>query len=551
MLQRLAIQNYLLIENVTLDFSEGVNIITGETGAGKSILIGALSLILGERADAKVLLNQEKKCVIEATFAIDTKLYAPLFETNEIDIEHYTILRREINNSGKSRAFINDTPVNLSTLKLFANHWINLHNQHQTLELVNEGFQLNFLDEIAHITEKTKAYTAQHKQYKSLKKQIEQLLFAESENKKQFDFLQFQLEELSTANLQAGEQNLIEEEQKILANAEEIKQQLLSAKFGIEENEVSVLSLLTDVLANLKSGSLFSSEINNLREKLSLLREDIKDIYRELDRIESHTEINPERLTIIDERLNLIYKLQKKHSVNSIEELLSIQTTLEETLQQFSANTEQINKLNKEATLQFAALQTTAEELHIKRLSATTATANAITLLLHEMGMPNATFSIMVEKSETHTDKGFSEVQFLFSANKGFALQAIKNVASGGELSRLMLAIKAVLAKSVALPTLIFDEIDNGISGEVAYKVGDIMQGMSGGHQLICITHLPQISRTADTHFYIYKTLENEKTKTNIKILTQTEQINEMAKMLSGNTISEAAISNAKALLKI
>lgn len=551
MLQRLAIQNYLLIENVTLDFSEGVNIITGETGAGKSILIGALSLILGERADAKVLLNQEKKCVIEATFAINSKAYATLFEANEIDPDNQTILRREINNSGKSRAFINDTPVNLSTLKLFANQWINLHNQHQTLELVNEGFQLNFLDEIAHITEKTKAYTAQYKQFKLLKKQIELLQATDAENKKQQDFIQFQLNELSTANLFANEQSALEEEQKVLANAEAIKLQLQAAKYGIEDGEISVLSMLTEIIATLKSSSNISTEINQLREKLLQIKEELSDIYRETDAIENKTDVNPERLTAIDERLNLIYKLQKKHNASNTEELLILQSDLEEKLEQFSANTDKINELNREATLQLAALQKTAEELHLKRLSATTTTANAITALLHEMGMPNAAFKIAVEKGEALSEKGYSDVQFLFSANKGFALQEIKNVASGGELSRLMLAIKAVLAKSVALPTLIFDEIDNGISGEVAYKVGDIMQGMSSGHQLICITHLPQIARIADTHFYIYKTLENDKTKTNIKQLSKDEQINEIAKMLSGDSISSAAISNAKALLKI
>lgn len=551
MLQRLAIQNYLLIENVTLGFSEGVNIITGETGAGKSILIGALSLILGERADAKVLLNQEKKCVIEATFAINSKAYATLFEANEIDPDNQTILRREINNSGKSRAFINDTPVNLSTLKLFANQWINLHNQHQTLELVNEGFQLDFLDEIAHVAEKTKSYTAQFKQFKLLKKQIELLQAADAENKKQQDFIQFQLNELSTANIFANEQSALEEEQKVLANAEAIKLQLQTAKYGIEDGEISVLSMLAEIIATLKSSSNISTEINQLREKLLQIKEELSDIYRETDAIENKTDVNPERLTAIDERLNLIYKLQKKHNISNTEELLILQSDLEEKLEQFSANTDKINELNREATIQLAALQKTAEELHLKRLSATTTTANAITALLHEMGMPNAAFKIAVEKGEALSEKGYSDVQFLFSANKGFALQEIKNVASGGELSRLMLAIKAVLAKSVALPTLIFDEIDNGISGEVAYKVGDIMQGMSSGHQLICITHLPQIARIADTHLYIYKTLENDKTKTNIKQLSKDEQINEIAKMLSGDSISSAAISNAKALLKI
>ncbi len=551
MLHRLKIKNYAIIEQLEIAFNDRMNIITGETGAGKSILLGALSLILGERADTKVLYDKDEKCVVEADFEIENKDLKGFFETHELDFETHTIVRREINQSGKSRAFVNDTPVTLTILKELGERLMNLHNQHETLDLIKAGFQLQVIDALARNKTLLADYRLKFQVYKKGTAKLHDLAELAKSSSAEMDYLQFQLKELAEAKLEAGEQDVLEKEQGSLANVEEIKKAVQAAAQILLNAEVSVLDQLTEVQSNLKPIKSFNKEILSVSERLQSAYEEIKDIANELESVQDSTSLDPEKLEAINARLTVIYRLQKKHNALNLDELLKIQDELETKISSVEINSNEIEILKRELDKQFKVLCDIAGQLHAAREKVLRDFQTHVVVLLAKVGMPNAVFKVDIKKLEPQqlNENGFTDLRFLFSANKGFAPHEIKDVASGGELSRLMLCIKSLVADADALPTLIFDEIDSGISGEVALKVGEIMKKLSRNHQLICITHLPQIARTGDSHLYIYKEIKDNRTQTRLKELKGEERIIEIAKMLSGNKVSEASLANARELI--
>ena len=551
MLHKLTIKNYAIIEQLEIAFSDRMNIITGETGAGKSILLGALSLILGDRADTKVLYDKEEKCVVEADFEIENKDLKSFFELNELDFETHTIVRREINQSGKSRAFVNDTPVTLNVLKELGEKLMNLHNQHETLDLIKAGFQLQVIDVLA----RNKALLADYRQkflvYKKSLARLNELTELAKSSSAEMDYLHFQLKELAEAKLEAGEQDELEKEQGTLANVEEIKLAVQSAIQILNNDEVSVLGQLIELQGRLRPVKSFNKDILSLSERLQSVYEELKDIGSELENVQDMTSLDPERLELINARLTVIFRLQKKHNAITLDELLKIQKDLEEKISSVEVNSTEIEVLEKQLDKEFKELSTIADQLHAAREKVLRDFQTHVVVLLAKVGMQNSVFKVDIRKLEPKqlNENGLTELRFLFSANKGFAPHEIKDVASGGELSRLMLCIKSLVADADALPTMIFDEIDAGISGEVALKVGEIMKKLSRNHQLICITHLPQIARTGDMHLYIYKETKDNRTQTRMKELKGEERIIEIAKMLSGNKLSEASLANARELI--
>lgn len=551
MLHRLTIKNYAIIERLEMEFNERMNIITGETGAGKSILMGALGLILGERADTKVLYNADEKCVVEADFDVTGYQLKSFFSENELDYEAHTIVRREINQNGKSRAFINDTPVTLTILKELGEKLVNLHNQHQTLELTQAGFQLSVVDALAKNDGLLSEYKQKFATYKKAFKQLEALTARYRSVAAELDYLQFQFNELAEANLTQGEQEQLETEQSTLSNVEEIKRALQSAIQILQGSDNSLLDQLNEAQGQLKNVKNLNTDIQSLSERLQSSGEELKDITRELENVQESTTLDPERLEEVNNRLHVIYRLQKKHNVSTVEKLLNIQAELETKLLGVTNNSDEIEKLKLELEKQFRELLQLSDSLHASRNKVLRELQNNVVVLLTKVGMPNASFKVDIRKLEPHqlNESGLTQITFLFSANRGFAAQEIKDVASGGELSRLMLCIKSLIADAVALPTLIFDEIDTGISGEVALKVGEIMKKLSRNHQLIAITHLPQIARIAHAHLYIYKENTGNRTYTRIKQLTGEDRIFEIAKMLSGEKPTEAALANAREMV--
>lgn len=552
MLKSLSIQNYAIIDELEINFGSGLNTMTGETGAGKSIILGALSLVLGERADIKSLFNQQRKCVIEAIFGKPSKALEKLLKQNELDFDSETILRREITSAGKSRAFVNDTPVTLQLLKSIGEHLVNLHSQHETLSLTESGFQLEAIDIISKNKDLLAEYTTLFSTYKKNIATLESLKAKQQQAAAENDFITFQLNELNEAKLEAGEQTLLEEEQSTLSNAESIKLSIQKVLNVLDEQEFSVLSMLNDCFTELKQTAAYNKQIAEAKTRLESITVELKDVLRELDNLSDAISIQPERLAEVNERLLLLHRLCKKHHVSQVEELLEIEAQLQvKTTQNFSLENE-ILALQKNIEANKIQLLKQAETLHGKRLKTSPLFSKQITSLLQKVGMPNAAFSVEINLTPNSelNETGFSDVQMLFSANKGIALQTLKSVASGGELSRLMLCIKTVLAEAETLPTMIFDEIDTGISGEVAKRVGELMKQISAHHQIICITHLPQIATAGKQHFYIYKEVKNNQTSTRIKLLNNDERLTEVAKMLSGENITAAALATAKELIQ-
>ncbi|MBL0310296.1 MAG: DNA repair protein RecN [Bacteroidetes bacterium] len=551
MLHRLTIRNYAIIDKLEISFSERMNIITGETGAGKSILIGALGLILGERADSKILYNEEEKCVVEADFYVGDYHLKSFFADYELDFEPHTIIRREINQSGKSRAFINDTPVTLDILKQLSEQLVNLHSQHETLDLIKGGFQLNVIDMLTKNQSVLSDFRIEFAAYKKGVKKLEGLEMTYKSSSSELDYLLFQLNELAEAKLQVEEQDTLETEQNTLANVEDIKRSLQNATQLLNYSEVAILPQLTEAQSQLKGVKNFSKEILALSERLQSVYEELKDIASEMENIQEGSALDPTRLEEVNNRLNTIYRLQKKHNLQNIEGLLQLQNQLEERIAFVDTNSSEIDKLKSKLQKDQSALLSTAHHIHTSREKVLREFQNNVTILLAKVGMPGASFKVeisLLDKSRLN-ENGLTEVRFLFSANKGFAPREIKDVASGGELSRLMLCVKSLVAGNRLLPTLIFDEIDSGISGEVALKVGEIMKQLSRNHQLISITHLPQIARTGDLHLNIYKESTGSRTYTRIRELKGEERIMEIAKMLSGDQPTEASIANARELV--
>ncbi len=550
MLKHLSIQNYALIDKVEIDFSNGLTIITGETGAGKSILLGALGLIAGNRADTQSLQDKTKKCIVEATFNIKEYSLKDFFGANELDYEPTTNIRREINPEGKSRAFVNDTPVTLNQLKELAEKLIDIHSQHQTLTLNGSEFQLSVVDAYAQHTDSLTEYAKNYKLFKSLEKILNELLSRESQAKKELDYFQFQFNELEEANLKAGEQTVVEQELETLNNAEEIKLNLSKTANGLNGGEQNILSSLNEIKLILATFAKFKPEINELSTRLNSAYIELKDIGNELDNLEQDIIYNPIRIEELTNRLDIIYRLQQKHQVKVIEDLIAIKDDLSNKLLEFSSLENEIKKTKKELDTVQKSLMTLAKKIAANRKKVIPKIEKEIASLLSSLSMPNAQLKVDHIETEILTMKGIDKVNFLFSANKGSDFKELNKVASGGELSRLMLSIKSLIAQLTALPTIIFDEIDTGVSGDVADKVGSIMNLMTKSMQVITITHLPQIASKGQSHLFVYKEDKNNKTFSNIKKLSADERIQEIAKMLSTGTPTVSAIKNAKELLK-
>ncbi|MBS1520016.1 MAG: DNA repair protein RecN [Bacteroidetes bacterium] len=562
MLEKLVINNYALIDNLEISFDKGLNILTGETGAGKSIILGALSLILGQRAESRYFFNQQKKCVIEGVFSINGFHLKNFFEENELDYEAETILRREITADSKSRAFVNDTPVNLTILKQLGEKLIDIHSQHATLEINDPDFQLLVVDSVSGHGELLNDYRSKYRTYKKSLSRLQQLIAESEKAKSDLDYFQFQFDELEKANLIEDEQEKLEQELYTLNNAEEIKRNLLGAYYLMQDGETAALLQLREAGHHLSTLEKFNPEIAELHERLKSSLIELKDIASEIENIEQRTHTDEAKAVEINERLSLIYNLQKKHRVSTNAELLQLQEELSEKIQQALFGDDEIEKLQKQIAAEKEELEKLAKQLSANRSKAIPNIEKQVIEALTEMGMPNSTLKIeqSVRKSESlqvgkntevFNQNGVDDIRFLFSANKGHALAEMSKVASGGELSRLMLSIKSLIARYTALPTIIFDEIDTGISGEVANKVGQIMERLAGNLQVITITHLPQIASKGQSHYFVYKDNESATTYTRIRQLDKQERVVEIAKMLSGDKPGESALQNARELLSL
>jgi DNA repair protein RecN (Recombination protein N) len=549
MLQKLSIRNYALIDTLDIEFDQGLNIITGETGAGKSIILGALSLILGQRAESRFFFNQAKKCVIEGVFILPNEKLSAFFELNEVDFFKETILRREISIDGKSRSFINDTPVNLAVMKQIGEQLIAIHSQHATQELNNSDFQLLMLDSLANHDPLLNSYHINFKQWKEDQRRLNDMVNKADEARSKQDYDEFLFNELELAALKAEEQEELEQELERLTHAESIKRNLISAAGLLNEAVPSALSLLKESLLQLQQIEKFDQTVQSLAERLRSSIIEIKDIADETINIEEKTTLSADRLIFIQQRLDLLYTLQRKHRVSSNAELLSIQQNLEHNLDQLFSSDEHIEQLKNAIKELHQILSAQANELSENRKKATTLATDAIAKTLHRVGMPNAKLTFANQQLTELNKDGLDQVSLLFSANAGQLPAPVNKVASGGELSRLMLAIKALLAKHTSLPTLIFDEIDTGISGETAIKVGEVIADLGKDMQVLSITHLPQIAAKGNSHYFVYKSESNDKTITGIRKLNNEERISIIAEMLSGKNPGTSALQNAKELM--
>ncbi|MFN8258714.1 MAG: DNA repair protein RecN [Bacteroidales bacterium] len=549
MINYLIVKNYALIDSLEIEFNHGLSIITGETGAGKSILLGALALILGQRADSSVLRNKELKCIVEGSFSIAGYQLEDFFQLNEIDYEPVAILRREINQAGKSRAFINDTPVNLNVLSELGIKLVDIHSQHQNLELNDSAFQLKIIDTYAGNSDQKEKYSSQFKIYQGLKKSLENLVADSSRSKEDFDYYRFQHDELDKARLVDGEQELLENEMATINHAEEIQKNLVLIFGLLSENQPSVISSLVEASKAAAQAAVYLPGMVSLAERLESTGIETKDIAAEIEKIAGNVHFDPERSEFVNDRLGLIYTLQKKHKVQTVKDLLSLKTELFKRINDIEFYDEKLKSLAKECENERKRLLEIGISLSDKRKSCFEDIQNYVVEQLKSLGIPNAVFRITAEKTDDFTPSGIDKINFLFSANKNSEISNISKVASGGEISRLMLSIKSLLSKSAALPCIIFDEIDSGVSGEIAYKMGSIMLQMSEFMQVISITHLPQVAAKGNTHYLVYKQEASNHTATLIKKLNPEERLFEIAKMLSGENLSKEALENARVLL--
>ena len=549
MLKHLLIKNYALIQELSISPSANLNIITGETGAGKSIMLGAVGLLLGNRADTKALLNEDAKCVIEGQFDLSQYNLETLFKKEDLDFEETTIIRREISPSGKSRAFVNDTPVTLDILKKLGIKLMDVHSQHETLQLGNNAFQLKFIDVYANtLTLRNEYYRLFTAYKKSLRTLID--LKAENDNRsKEADYNSFLLEELAEAKLQADEQEGLEESVKLMEHAEEIKAKLNESISILSNDEFSVTSGMQQLRIALNQLSKYSDLYKNLAERIESALIELNDISSEVEKAEADINFNPEEAQLAQDRLSMIYQLQQKHNVLDISSLLEIQSELEEKVSRTLNLSDEIAKAEKETKELLEEVNKKGNELSQIRQACFNNLAKELSSLLSEVGMPDASIEIVRNEIQPEST-GLDEIQILFSANKGIAPQQLSKVASGGEFSRLMFCIKYILASKIALPTVIFDEIDTGVSGEIAIKLGNMMKKMAQNHQLITISHLPQIAAKGDQHYFVYKDNSSDKAISKIKELSQDQRIEEIAKMLGGDSPSQVAYENAKELMQ-
>ncbi|WP_396195224.1 DNA repair protein RecN [Flavobacterium sp.] len=549
MITSLSIENFALIEKLNIDFSKGFSIITGETGAGKSILLGALGLVLGKRADLSSLKNKEEKCIVEANFNIGKYDLKSFFEGNEMDYEEETIIRREILPSGKSRAFVNDSPVNLQQLQDLSLFLIDVHSQHQTLELSEEDYQFKIIDAIAANQAILLAYSTQLKQYRTAKTDLESKQNSLSAILKEKDYNEYLFNELQAANLKVGELEELEKSYEALNNVEFIKDNLSMLLSLANEEQFGLLKNAKEFKSILQKNSGFSAEYQALFERANSVFIELDDIVAELSKESESVMSDPEKLESINQKLQLIYTLQKKHQVLTVDELIAIQSELESKVVSVSNLEAEIVALQNAIQVYEKELESIAVRITNSRSEAIPDLTAQLVQILSQLGMPNVRFKIEITPSATYRNNGKDDLAFLFSANKGTDFGYLKKVASGGEMSRIMLAVKSVLSQYSKLPTIIFDEIDTGVSGEIANKMGEIMQKMSQTMQVFAITHLPQIAAKGISHYKVYKTVSGESTVSELKLLTNEERIYEIAEMLSGKEISDSALNHAKALL--
>ena len=548
MLTSLKISNYALIDHLAMHPSAGLSMITGETGAGKSIMLGAVGLLLGNRADTKVLLHEEKKCVVEGVFDIRSYGLQEYFEELELDYEDSCIIRREISPNGKSRSFVNDSPILLDHLKTLGEKLMDVHSQHDTLLLGEGDFQLGLVDAFAQTGVERAAYQQVFKEFKSSKKRLEELNRQAETLKKEFDFNQFQLNELSSLSLVAGEQEELEASQEILENAEDIKVKIQEILSLFQDEQFGVLQGMGLIQSSLQGLERFAKAFGSYRQRFQEAFIELKDLEESLVNEDSTAEVDPEKLGRTRERLSKIYQLQKKHGLQTVEELLALERHLADQVFQVQQVEDQLLEAKQVQLEKEKAMLQAAEVLSQKRMGCFPPFERALEELLHELGMENARIQLERQSLDPHAT-GLDRIELLFSANKGMPLQPLKKVASGGEFSRLLFAIKYMMADKMALPTLIFDEIDSGISGEVALQMVRMMQVIAKNHQVICITHLPQVAAKGAVHFFVYKDHSAEKTISKVKELTTEERVHELAKMIAGVNPSPAAQASAKELL--
>lgn len=550
MLQQLTVENYTLIQHLSIRFENGFTVITGETGAGKSILIGALSLILGQRADSNVLLEKDSKCIIEGIFSGKGYNLEPFFSRNDLDYDDTILLRREITPAGKSRAFINDTPVTLNLVRELGEMLVDIHSQHAILLLNDPDFQLSIADEYAGHADLLKKYSLVFNELSVLRNNLQKLQMEESQAIKDQDYYNFQLNELSQAKLHADEKEHLEEELEVQTHAEEIKSNLIQATNLLSQDNINLLDRLSEVLNLLRKTGSFHSEGEKLFQRLDSVFIELKDISQEILHFEETVVYDPEKLEQINQRLSLIYQLEQKHQVSGIEGLLKIMQDLEEKLNNIVSLEDQIKNLKRSVTEKQDYLIKLSNSLNAGRKSAIEPVSRELTSLLRQLGMQDAVVQLKLNRLDQAGPRGSDSINLLFNANKGGSLKEVSAIASGGELSRLMLSVKHLLSRKKKLPTLIFDEIDVGISGEIAAKMGAMMLNMSDSMQLLTITHLPQIAGKATNHLLVYKESGNRITRSNIKSLNHEDRIIEIAKMLSDENVSEISLMKARELLE-
>jgi len=550
MLIKLCVQNYALIKELNVEFETGLTIITGETGAGKSILLGALSLILGTRADSSVLLDKNEKCVVEGTFRIEEYDLNDFYLNNELDYEDITILRREINPAGKSRAFINDTPVTVNLLKELGDKLIDIHSQHQTLMLNDNSFQLNLIDSFSGTAKLKNEYRGTYTNYRKLKREYNVLKEQVDKNNADLEYYRFQFNQLNEAKLKQGEQEELEAEQELLGHTEEIKLALGASSNLFKAEGISILYMLREVKANLTKIRSFLSESESLISRTESALIELDDLAAEIEKLDVSIDADPDRLAHVNNRLDDLYSLIQKHRVKDLNELMLKKEEIENLIRSIVSSDERLNDLQTLLEKESNSLKRISDEMSDKRKSVLPEIESRIILLLKQLGIPNAKFRISLTHLPEFSPTGIDQADFLFSANKQTEPENLAKIASGGELSRVMLSLKSLLTKNNNLPTIIFDEIDSGVSGEVADKVGQILSGMGKYMQVINITHLPQVASRGTRHYHVYKDDTDNSTFTRVKLLSPEERIFEVARLLSGSEVTETAIKNARELLK-
>jgi DNA repair protein RecN (Recombination protein N) len=550
MLRKLSVYNYALIDELIIGFTSGFSIITGETGSGKSILLGALSLILGQRADTSVLQDKNRKCIVEGEFDISGYGLDDFFDSNELDYHNLSIIRREINESGKSRAFINDTPVNLNVLRDMGIRLVDIHSQHNMLVLSGSHFQLDVIDVVSGNLKLMESYRSLYREYMVSTDHYMTLRQKAEQAGRDMDYYQFQLEQINDARLIEGEQQELEEELQLLTHAGEIKETLDFACSALEKEENSLLGMMNEVQTGLGRIKSFFPRISDIYKRMESSLIELKDISAEISGLESSIEFDASRIDYVNERLDLIYSLQQKHRVDSVGELIALRNDLQQRVDEANSYEFSIMEAGKKLEEDRKRLSLLADSLTETRISAIPALEAHMVGLLRQLGIPNARFVVEHHKLPEFTKDGLDKVVFMFSANRQSPPMELSRVASGGEMSRVMLSLKSMIAKSRSLPTIIFDEIDSGVSGEVAGKMGNIMKNMSGNMQVINITHLPQIAGKGDQQFHVYKEDAENATHTRIRLLNRDERINEIARMLSNDGLTEAALVNARELLE-